>query len=592
MMRSLYSGVAGLKTHQSKMDVIGNNIANVNTVGFKSTSVTFQDIMYQTNSKASGATDKTGGVNAKQTGLGVSTGSTKISIASGGAAQSTGEAFDIKLTDSQSTNFFIVSNGNENQFTRAGSFYLDGSGNLAMTSTGYLVQGWQAVTDTDGSVYIQKDKVSPLRIMQPSNLTSSPEATEEATVSGIIDKNDDSVTSNDGYYMSLGFYDNLGYLYTAKFAVNAYDTDAMEYTVSLQSIIDDNNNDILAEYVDGGGSVSDIFGTSSTSRQTFSLRAPQFNTDGNYIRYGTSEPYAYYNATTTAAADASQAGFYKNPVKLGTNPSGAALPDGATYDENTYGYYFNENADGSGAWTFVSISDMGAPSKVEGQDITDIIEGGGSVSFSLVNGDYVFSVEYPSTNYMLRFNTADGSFRDIGGQGNEAVNFNVQRLNDKGNFHQINVDFSQVINVDNGGSATAGMDVGSVKDPAIGAGKKLGALTSLAVQQNGMIFGSYDNGNTVLLGQIAVAQFTNPSGLEALGNNLYAQTLNSGTFDGIGVDVTADGGSMETGQLEMSNVDLSKEFTEMITTQRGFQANSRIITVSDTMLEELTNLKR
>ena len=103
---------------------------------------------------------------------------------------------------------------------------------------------------------------------------------------------------------------------------------------------------------------------------------------------------------------------------------------------------------------------------------------------------------------------------------------------------------------------------------------------------------SRDNGNTVLLGQIAVAQFANASGLEALGNNCYAETLNSGEFDGIGVEVNADGGSMTTGELEMSNVDLSKEFTEMITTQRGFQANSRIITVSDTMLEELVNLKR
>ena len=95
-----------------------------------------------------------------------------------------------------------------------------------------------------------------------------------------------------------------------------------------------------------------------------------------------------------------------------------------------------------------------------------------------------------------------------------------------------------------------------------------------------------------MLCQISVAQFANASGLEAVGQSLFRATLNSGDFDGIGVDVTADGGSMVTGALEMSNVDLSSEFTEMITTQRGFQANSRIITVSDTLLEELTNLKR
>ena len=106
------------------------------------------------------------------------------------------------------------------------------------------------------------------------------------------------------------------------------------------------------------------------------------------------------------------------------------------------------------------------------------------------------------------------------------------------------------------------------------------------------IYGTYDNGNTTLLGQIPVAQFANASGLEAVGQSLFKATLNSGDFDGIGVDVTADGGSIVTGALEMSNADLSTEFTDMITTQRGFQANSRIITTSDTLLEELINLKR
>ena len=125
-----------------------------------------------------------------------------------------------------------------------------------------------------------------------------------------------------------------------------------------------------------------------------------------------------------------------------------------------------------------------------------------------------------------------------------------------------------------------------------GSGRRLGEMSGVSIQQNGMIYASYDNGMTKLLGQIATARFANASGLEKLADNLYTSTLNSGEFDGIGVDVTANGDYMSTGQLEMSNVDLSSEFTEMITTQRGFQANSRIITVSDTLLEELTNLKR
>ena len=117
-------------------------------------------------------------------------------------------------------------------------------------------------------------------------------------------------------------------------------------------------------------------------------------------------------------------------------------------------------------------------------------------------------------------------------------------------------------------------------------------MSGISIQTDGKIYATYDNGQTKLLGQIAVAEFANPSGLEKEGDNLYSDTLNSGEFDGVGVNITANGGYMNTGILEMSNVDLAAEFTEMITTQRGFQANSRIITVSDTLLEELVNLKR
>ena len=124
MMRSLYSAVSGLKTHQTRMDVIGNNIANVNTEAFKASNVRFSEIMYQTTASASGGngTTGTGGVNAKQIGLGVTTGSTTVNITGAGASETTGNPFDLKLTDSQSTNFFIVSDGTNRYFTRAGSF--------------------------------------------------------------------------------------------------------------------------------------------------------------------------------------------------------------------------------------------------------------------------------------------------------------------------------------------------------------------------------------------------------------------------------------------------------------------------------------
>ena len=155
----------------------------------------------------------------------------------------------------------------------------------------------------------------------------------------------------------------------------------------------------------------------------------------------------------------------------------------------------------------------------------------------------------------------------------------------------ISVDLANLKMYDNKGTSTVAGHYGDVQGR--NAGRKKGALSGVAIQQDGKIYGSYDNGTSKLLGQIAVASFANASGLEKIGDNLYDTTQNSGEFDGIGKDITSDGaGAMKTGVLEMSNVDLSAEFTEMITTQRGFQANSRIITVSDTMLEELINLKR
>ncbi|MBR4993978.1 MAG: flagellar hook-basal body complex protein, partial [Lachnospiraceae bacterium] len=191
MMRSLFSGVSGLKTHQTKMDVIGNNIANVNTTAFKSSSVTFSALMSQTTQNASGpnATTGTGGINPRQIGLGVKSGAINTDISGQGSAQSTGNPFDIMISGD---NFFIVSDGSSNFFTRDGSFYVDGLGNLAMTSNGYNVMGWQVDPET---MDIKQDTVSALRIMSAENMTYDPEATTKARVTGIIDKLDTNLTS-------------------------------------------------------------------------------------------------------------------------------------------------------------------------------------------------------------------------------------------------------------------------------------------------------------------------------------------------------------------------------------------------------------
>ena len=548
MMRSMYSAVSGLKTHQTRMDVIGNNIANVNTVAFKSSSVTFSDILYQTTSNASGAnaTTGTGGVNAKQIGLGTTAAATKVSITSAGASETTGNPFDIRLTDKNSTNFFIVNNGSENVFTRSGSFYVDGSGNLCMSSTGYTVMGWQ-VDETTGE--IRKDTVSALRIMQEKNLTSAPEATTQATIAGVLDENDTDVKNDAGRVMNLNFYDNLGYQYTAKFAIKSTGTDG-KYTVELTSVLDSNNQNIIKNLTKQ--EISQIFG--------------DYQADATLGKYGLAKGVKF---------DAANNQYEK---------------DGKNYQVSADSTVFQEVGNPTNT---VSITEIfSGITTTMANDIKDKTSKT-NVEFDTATGQA--TVKGEKTSYDLVFDTSTGKFASIGGDTpSKMLNMSVLSsglLNRNGNFQNITVDFSQCLNYENGGKSTIGADAGAT-DGKTGKGRKLGAMTGISIDTSGRIYGTYDNGNTELLGQIAVAQFSNASGLEKVGESCYRTTLNSGEFDGIGVEISADGSSMTTGELEMSNVDLSSEFTSMITTQRGFQANSRVITTSDTLLEELVNLKR
>ncbi len=248
MMRSLYSGVAGLKTHQTKMDVLGNNIANVNTTSFKSQSITFSDLMYQTTQTASGATATKGGVNARQIGLGAKSGAINTAIESQGATQTTNNPFDIMITGKA---FFVVSDGTQRMYTRDGSFYVDGAGNLAMQSNGYLVQGWAAQEDREtGEIKINTNgELTGLQIMSPSNSTYSPASTTAGLFSGNIDDNDTNVTSDDGKTITMELYDNKGYLYTGKFTLKDTAT-PHKFALTLTKLLDAKGNELSSELLD------------------------------------------------------------------------------------------------------------------------------------------------------------------------------------------------------------------------------------------------------------------------------------------------------------------------------------------------------
>lgn len=474
MMRSLYSGVSGLRVHQTKMDVIGNNIANVNTVGFKSSSVNFSDIFYQTTQSATGPNATTGaaGQNAMQIGLGANLASITKAITQPGGAQRTDNPFDVMITGDS---FFVVNSGGTNYFTKAGAFQIDAAGTLC-TPSGAKVMGW-GVDPKDRNKTLA-GTVSELNLMSPENLYSKPEATTAAYISGNIDSKDPQIASTgSGKNVSVEFYDSLGQQYTASYNIKqtgATTTD--KYTVELTDIVDKDGKSIFVNY--------------DEATKKYSL-------------------------------------------------SGAAVSFG----------------------------------------------GGITPAVDADTGKLTFTGTWPT----MEFDGETGKFKQIGTT-KDAKALDLKITTSPNPFKDVSIDFSSITMYSTSGNSSLTSQKGDLN--GLGTGKKVGNMDGIGIDSSGKIYGKYDNGDSKLLGQIAVASFANPAGLEAVGDNMFAQTQNSGEFDGIGHDVSVGGGRFSTGVLEMSNVDLSQQFTDMITTQRGFQANSRIITTSDTLLEELINLKR
>ena len=703
MMRSLFSGVSGFKTHQTRMDVIGNNIANVNTTAYKSQNMVFSDLLYQQTQAASGANADTGrgGINARQIGLGSKTAAINTAITRQGNAQSTNNPWDVMITGES---FFIVNSGSQNFFTRDGSFNIDSSGNLVMASTGYRVMGWQVDEETGE---IQSGPVQALQVMKAKNMTAPAEATTNGIVSGILDKNDSDVHSKAGLVRTYQFFDSRGYSYTAQFSIHALSKDG-QYYVQLDDITDENGQSLKDYY-----NVNDIsqiasFGEAKSIEETKVYGLPGDGsvtyTDAGDGKTGTFTVNYNYGEILTGFGEnvmmsmaenlkvtAPAADNNKLPANSDVTMQGDVTLDrkvlqekyGLTYDEKEGQYYYRpetKNADGSitygdrtplgpnpnatpptgpdaTAWgevlsklggnvqlatggtpaaPLISVDEKGAVTMSFTAQFTTNKES----AFTAATGTFGVTLNYPADkeeimekayglnstdnvkfdiNYItpdghasvtrvesyegnaLVFDTKTGKFSYVGDPEQTAVTLDFAgsttdltgQTVDLGHFSDISIDFSTIRNVNNGKTSTVAYDNGDGSENNLGTGRKEGALIGVEISQDGKIRASYDNGLSKLLGQIAVTKFANPAGLAKAGNNLYKTTLNSGEFDGTGIDITSDGeGSMESGVLEMSNVDLAGEFTEMITTQRGFQANSRIITTSDSMLEELVNLKR
>ncbi|MCL2520206.1 MAG: flagellar hook protein FlgE [Spirochaetaceae bacterium] len=455
MMRSLYSGVSGLQNHQTRLDVIGNNVANVNTIGFKRNRVNFQDMLYQTAQGATRPTDDLGGINPRQVGLGVSV-ATIDTIHTQGSMQTTGVRSDLAI---QGDGFFILRQGENNFYTRAGAFGIDAEGVLVNPANGMRVQGWAATEE--GQVNASGD-VGDLRIpiynKEPARATTMVEM--------MSNLNSNSPTGETAWVIDRTIFDSFG-----------------------------NTHQLRIEYARVEGEPNTWIGSVFIN--------PEMGEDG----------------------------VLTNPTNLAVTIDGAELSEDGTQ--------FTMRFDNRGA-----LASLGGADPL-------IAEGRLAISVAF---------DVPTSN-----EDEDGALM--------RQEFDVM-VGTVGSFEDSTTQTAQV----------------SSNKAFRQDGFTMGYLTSFNIDANGYINGVYTNGQSRILGQIALATFTNPGGLEKSGDTNFIRTTNSGEALVDPANV-AGKGRLAAGMLEMSNVDLSEEFVDMIVAQRGFQANSRGIQTADTLLQEILNLR-
>lgn len=474
MMRSMNSAVSSLKNHQVRMDVIGNNIANVNTVGFKGARVTFKDTYSQLVRTPSGHSENRGGINPGQVGLGMNISSVDNSMIKG-SMDTTNIGTDLYINGE---GFFLVDSPDGRYYTRDGNFTIDEEGYLT-TQDGLFVMGYQ--TDADGNIVEKLDKIKV-----PISDVLKPKVTGNISLIGHLSSKAGQGIPKANYPTDLaGIYDTKpvdpadltkGNIYSVKPSL------AQNTAENRESIV---GKSLVTQVVDSLGGKHDI-------RLDFVKTA-----DAN-----TWDVYAFYTAKNGANIPVAGA-------TINTDPAAAA--DGKALA----GLKFTDKG----------LLDPQSPKEIKFQLNPNAINGSASMEFKI---DLSSMTQFEKTS-------------DLKVQSND--------------------------------------------------GYELGTLSGMSIGGDGKVIGKFSNGDIKTLSQIVTATFSNVNGLQKDGDNLWSPTANSGEPN-INTPGAGSNGVLQAGALEMSNVDLAKEFTNMIITQRGFQANSRVITTTDQMLEELVNLKR
>jgi flagellar hook protein FlgE len=557
MNRAMFSGVSGLKTHQTKMDVIGNNIANVNTFGYKSQRAIFSDIFYQTLSSASAGTASRGGTNPSSVGYGSRLASIQTNM-SPSSMQSTGFGLDVAITGE---GFFQVMDPDGNIFyTKAGLLDYDANGYLTDVN-GNFVLGTTSTNGTPDSKKIKLDNLGSVTA-QPSSTTVKINSIEyKMSASASNAKGNVSIT--------FGASDGLAAGQLAKAAISPTGS----ITVQLNS--KEKFTDMGALNTAINAAITEANGGKAHPAGQFTLSSA----DAKFPSGGLTGAEICVADSTVKPGTITGADIFGGKMTvIGTSSD---FEGAGTVTQSDFTAIYHKAAGSETAYFEISMTVK------EGANIHTykgkLKEGETAKSLLLKNTDSKKSdyIEVANPDYKYLFNLADGN--DGSPDGTATDNTSLNALADGKTLTVTPATPSNNLGL----SSTAFNLEGGTEGGAI----TLDQLTGIAIGSDGTISVSHPDKGTVVAGRISLANFANPMGLQLEGSNYYSKTVNSGEPKLClpGSDGT---GALVSSALEMSNVDLSAEFADMITTQRGFQANSRIITVSDAMLEELINLKR
>lgn len=573
MVRSLYSGVTGMKGHQTRLDVIGNNIANVNTMGFKSSVVTFRDVYYQSLRGAAGGNGTRGGVNPSMVGYGSKVSSIDLNMTQS-ISSTTGNPWDVSIGGE---GFFQVQDSNGNIFyTRSGKLGYDNMGYLVDSNGNYVLgtaaQGNKVVGLKPGSSRIQMN----IPALNPT------QANATNTINNIQYTFTATNTTTDGNISLLLLSDNLPAGVMAEATVTSTGvTVKLNRNATFASLTELNTaiNTAITEANNGTPHPAGNFNLTTNPADVF----PAGGLTGAQIC-----ETAGANVAGTVTGDRKplqNVGFdLANPPTGDEFYNGGAITDlEVGYDATNKQWTISVKVTPEGGGQSVTYSKTVSGSELSSGKIR-LTPAGGS------RGDYLTLV-CPTEEGLLRLSNEYKTLNPADKNGPEelppldkAITFPADKLPVTG-ITGLNVS-----------SAAKSDNLGLASQPFVlqhgteGGPQTLADISNFKINANGVIEAT--QGDTILeLGRIDLATFDNPSGLEQVGSTYFANTGNTGNIKIVEPGMGGSG-ALASSTLEMSNVDLGQEFADVITTQRGYQANARMITVSDTLLEELINLKR